>query len=305
MPKLTQDTGKTIKKMRGNLFPWLQIIRLPNIFTSQSNVLAALLVAGLSISTTTALLLLAASTCLYAGGIVLNDWFDEAIDKVERPFRPLPSGKIKKQHALIFVFFSLITGMLLCMAVSLQTGIIASLLVLCIVAYDGLLKNVVLAGAVIMALCRALNWYLGLAQGAPPLSPLLFILPVFLFVLLIMSLSKHETADRIPWQYWIPAGIFFSLFAMVIGYISMHGQWGKYGILAGIFFCTILLTKTIHIVATSPPEIIARKIVGFLILGFIPLDALLVYLVRGWKESLLVLFLLLPAWLSSRFFYTT
>ena len=37
-----------------------------------------------------------------AAGIVLNDYFDFEMDKVNAPTRPLPSGKIKKQYALYY-----------------------------------------------------------------------------------------------------------------------------------------------------------------------------------------------------------
>jgi len=43
------------------------------------------------------------SVFLFSGaGIVLNDFFDFEMDKVNAPNRPLPSGKIKKQHALYY-----------------------------------------------------------------------------------------------------------------------------------------------------------------------------------------------------------
>jgi hypothetical protein len=40
-----------------------------------------------------------ASACLYAGGVVLNDFFDRKVDVVERPERPLPSGRVPPAHA--------------------------------------------------------------------------------------------------------------------------------------------------------------------------------------------------------------
>ena len=33
---------------------------------------------------------------IYAAGIVLNDVFDYEIDRVERPGRPLPSGRVSR-----------------------------------------------------------------------------------------------------------------------------------------------------------------------------------------------------------------
>ena len=45
--------------------------------------------------------LLAASAGLYAGGVVLNDYFDREVDAVERPERPIPSGRVAGSHALV------------------------------------------------------------------------------------------------------------------------------------------------------------------------------------------------------------
>lgn len=283
---------------------WLQIIRLPNIFTSQSNVLAGLLVAGVASFSSETILLLAASSCLYGGGVALNDWFDAETDRIERPSRPIPSGRIEKRSVLIFVIFALTAGILLCCAVSVTTGLIGTFLVLCILAYDGLFKNVLVLGPVTMGLCRALNWDLGLSRGSPPLSPLFFMLAVFLFVLMIMEFSKYETAGAIPRFCWIRSGLLFALFVLVLVHIGRYGQGGN-GLWAALLFCAILLIQALRIAFTSPAEKVAARIVGFLIVGFIPLDTLLVYLVGDWQKALLVLFLLLPCWLSARFFYTT
>ena len=47
-----------------------------------------------TLAAVTLLCLLVASGCLYTAGMVLNDVFDYEIDRHERPFRPLPSGRI-------------------------------------------------------------------------------------------------------------------------------------------------------------------------------------------------------------------
>jgi hypothetical protein len=103
------------------------------------------------------------------------------------------------------------------------------------------------------------------------------------------------------WQY---ALFLFSFLLLIVGYIGLYGPWGKYGALIGAVFCSMLLMKIIHIIITSAARNIAGKIVGFLVIGFIPLDALLVLLLRGWKEAVIVCSLLMPALLSKRFFYT-
>ena len=43
--------------------------------------------------------LLGSSACLYSAGMVWNDFFDIEQDRRERPFRPLPSGRITRRAA--------------------------------------------------------------------------------------------------------------------------------------------------------------------------------------------------------------
>src|SRR5262245_65919965 len=82
------------------LKPYLQLIRLPNVFTAAADSLAGwLLVRGSLAAPERWLPLLAASMVLYAAGIALNDVFDYAIDLQERPARPLPSGRVSRRFA--------------------------------------------------------------------------------------------------------------------------------------------------------------------------------------------------------------
>ncbi|WP_246001371.1 UbiA family prenyltransferase, partial [Allorhizocola rhizosphaerae] len=42
----------------------------------------------------------AASVCLYWAGMAANDWADRSVDAVERPHRPIPSGRVSARQAL-------------------------------------------------------------------------------------------------------------------------------------------------------------------------------------------------------------
>src|ERR1700720_1278871 len=82
------------------LRPYAQLVRLPNVFTALADIaLAAMAVGALRHPLPTLLLLCLASACLYCGGMVWNDFFDVEQDKRERPFRPLPSGRIQRSTA--------------------------------------------------------------------------------------------------------------------------------------------------------------------------------------------------------------
>ena len=71
-----------------------------NVFTAASNVIAGFLIASGQWSPAVVLAtLIAASACLYAAGMVLNDAFDAELDARERPERPIPSGRIARRAA--------------------------------------------------------------------------------------------------------------------------------------------------------------------------------------------------------------
>src|SRR5262245_29074995 len=85
---------------------YAQLIRLPNVFTAAADIVLGA-VAGVEFAggalpqwwQAKLGLLLAASACLYSGGMVWNDFFDLKQDKRERPFRPIPSGRIRRRTA--------------------------------------------------------------------------------------------------------------------------------------------------------------------------------------------------------------
>src|SRR5207247_2473924 len=74
----------------------LALVRPPNVFTAVADSAAGLLLARRAgpLAGDPGLWCLAASTCLYLGGIALNDYFDRHVDAVERPERPIPSGAV-------------------------------------------------------------------------------------------------------------------------------------------------------------------------------------------------------------------
>jgi 4-hydroxybenzoate polyprenyltransferase len=147
---------------------WLQLIRLPNLFTSAADVLAGFFFANASIKIAgyeaPLAFAIAASVCLYAAGVTLNDVFDAPKDALERPTRPRPSGRVKRQHAALVGIMLLLAGWLLAYGAGRPAGILATVLAVSILLYDGAFKATAL-GPVFMGLCRGLNVTLGFAAA--------------------------------------------------------------------------------------------------------------------------------------------
>src|SRR5205823_1510868 len=85
------DPGRAMTPLR----PYAQLVRLPALPTALADIcLGALATRALPSRGLAFGLLLLASGCLYCGGMVWNDFFDLEQDRRERPFRPLPSGRV-------------------------------------------------------------------------------------------------------------------------------------------------------------------------------------------------------------------
>lgn len=152
---------------RGVLRAFLQLIRLPNLFTAAADPLAAAIAAaglmGAAVDWGTAVAAAWVGIFVYAGGVVLNDYVDYQEDRRERPERPLPSGQISPSEALAIAvcFFVIALGLALITLPAGSLGIVLALLG-SVMLYNGWAKHVSVAGPLAMGACRGLNVFVGL-----------------------------------------------------------------------------------------------------------------------------------------------
>jgi 4-hydroxybenzoate polyprenyltransferase len=167
---------------------WAQLVRLPTVFTILADVAAAfLLVSHGPEPISRFVCVLFAGVALYWAGMILNDVFDIDQDRKQRSGRPLPAGDVSISAArrvgwgLLFVgvLAATMSGFLPDMtsvdevpvASTWLPGMIAAILAIMIVAYDGPLKKTPLAPYA-MGSCRFLSFLLGaspalVADGGP------------------------------------------------------------------------------------------------------------------------------------------
>ncbi len=161
---MVERSGRT----RGRWKAWLQLLRVPNVFTAIADVMMGFLVARGSLDPHNWFVLIAAaSATLYLAGMVLNDVFDVAADTEERSARPIPSGLVAIGDARVLGWGLLVTGVLCSGIASFLSGSmwpvwIGGSLALAIVLYDGRLKATPL-GPLLMGLCRMFNVLLGMS----------------------------------------------------------------------------------------------------------------------------------------------
>jgi 4-hydroxybenzoate polyprenyltransferase len=163
----------------------LQLLRPANVATALADVLAGFAIAGLGNRAALPWLLLA-TAALYAGGIVLNDVFDREIDRLERPERPIPSGRVSVAQAAALGAGLLVVGVAAAAAANTTALMMALAIAGCVLLYDAWGKRHAPVAPLNMAMCRALNLLLGVAAvpsalpGAWPIAavPLLYIYAV-------------------------------------------------------------------------------------------------------------------------------
>ncbi len=90
---------------------WLQLVRAPNLFTVPGDPLAGYLMANSYFIDWTLALVIAASLCFYAAGLLMNDLADEAEDRRERPNRPLPSGAASRKSVIMVMVALCVVGL--------------------------------------------------------------------------------------------------------------------------------------------------------------------------------------------------
>jgi 4-hydroxybenzoate polyprenyltransferase len=126
--------------------------RVSNLPTVWSNCLAGWWLGGSGDSERLPLLL-AGVTCLYLGGMFLNDAFDAEFDRRQRRERPIPSGQISERAVWRWGIGWLVAGEALLFGCGAAAGGLGALLAGSIVLYDALHKLVTF-GPVLMGLCR-------------------------------------------------------------------------------------------------------------------------------------------------------
>lgn len=277
------------------------LIRIPNLFTAPPDVVlgAALAVAaGASAPPVVIATAALASMLFYAGGTALNDYFDADRDTVERPERPIPSGRVAKRFALVLGLFFLAGGVAVVAVVTPTVTVVALLLGLTIFLYDGVLKDG-LAGFLAMGVARGLNVTLGVgAVGDFADVPVWVfagpaIITGYITAVTYMAAEEASSADRRAVGVGI-AGVGIAAFAvlivhfvagtlvrLVIGLLLAGGFVGWTG-------------RSLRQAYTNPSPTTVGPAVGTCVLALIVLDAALAA-IGGISWALLTLAFLGPA----------
>jgi len=302
-------------KPRASLLTWLQLMRLPTVFTALSNILCGYLITHLSprlkidelVGQRELWLLLGSTVGLYLGGMVLNDVFDAKLDAIERPERPIPSGQISRQAAAIFGALLMLGGVLAAAFVGMPSLLVSGLIIPCVLAYNGFLKSTI-AAPLGMGTCRFLNLMLG-ASAVPDLPSLLQSTPLTaaaglaIYIVGVTVFARNE-AGRSNMGLLI-LGLVLVISGMCLDAWLIGHAGATPGSISGSRMALLILSLNLLMraaaVLPSPQPRRIQQTVGLMLLCIIFLDAIMVFaMTADAKLAALVIMLVAPASLLRR-----
>lgn len=168
----------------------LELVRAPAALSVPGDTMAGAAVAGRRAKPGLA----AASVLLYWAGMALNDWSDRELDAVERPERPIPSGRISPTGALGIAVG--LTGAGVAAAAIFggrRAFALAGLLAGAVWAYDLRLKHTK-AGPAAMAACRTLDVLLGAGPDTRAAAPMALAIGAHTYGITLLGHAEVEGA---------------------------------------------------------------------------------------------------------------
>jgi hypothetical protein len=173
-----------------------ELVRAPAALSVPGDVLSGAAAAGALDRRTVGLA--GASVLLYWAGMAANDWADRHLDAVERPERPVPSGRVRPGVALTLAAGLTGAGLAVAgLAGGRRAAAVAVPLAGAVWGYDLRAKQGP-AGPAVMAACRGLDVLLGAAASGRVARAVPAALTVAAHTWTVTALSRHEVRGADP-----------------------------------------------------------------------------------------------------------
>ena len=203
----------------------MQLTRPANVVTAVTDILAGMAIAQFTFSDLSPIPLIVSTIGLYGGGIVMNDVFDAKLDSIERPERPIPSGKVSLTAATSFGISLLFLGILSAAIYSFQSGVIAIVIALLTVVYNRFAKHHTILGPVTMGMCRGGNLILGMSVIPESIQRwgLIALLPIA-YIGAITLISQDEVHGGKRKSLYIAAILYLIVLTAQLVIAQQHGN---------------------------------------------------------------------------------
>lgn len=242
-------------------------MRPANIVTSVSDVLAGIAISGFLVNANfssddifPAILLCISTIGLYGGGVVFNDVFDAALDKIERRERPIPKGTVTITEAAILGSALLLAGIITAAFVSKLSCLLAVSIAIAALIYNKWSKHHVWAGPLNMGLCRGLNLLLGISAVISSISEWWFlaIVPV-IYIAAITMISRGEVHGGSKRTLYV-AGLLYCIVIAAILLLSYTKEKLWWTIIFLLPFAWMIFTALIKAIRIPAPQNIGKAV---------------------------------------------
>lgn len=327
MQSSSRESLPEVDELRwGRLEDWIQLVRLPNVFTLLSNCAAAAIITVGDLSRLRAIVpLFFASVLAYWAGLILNDVNDLEEDTKHRPTRPLAAGRISPALAGHVATGMLLLGPVIVVLAGyggnskwmLPAVVSSCLLWLCIRLYNSQLKHTML-GPLLMGCCRSLNImmigfgmlcvYVGKEFPADQHFPdtlIAYAIAMGIYICGVTTYARRE--EQTSSQPTLALGAMLELVGLIAAACIPMWHAGRimewrlgsqaFPVLVGLIGVTILNRAVAGLMHPVPRKV--QLAVKHAILSIIMIDAAIVLHFAGQFYGIGVVLLLLPALLGS------
>lgn len=277
------------------LLSYLQLIRANNILILVLTIISAFIISDISFDPLYKTIVLVSASFIFAGGNALNDYFDLTIDIINRPNRPLPSGRISPTKAKNFGTTLIILGVISAYFLRRFHLFFATIAAILLFLYDTHLKKRFLIGNLVIAVLSGLVF---VYAGGPKLNIAVIFAAIFSFLLHfareivkdIEDLAGDITmnASTLPIKLGIKKAsiivvIFLLVFLMLLFLPYMLGIFGSSYFYISLFGITPAIIFIILELTIGKTERVNYRLISFLLKAVMVLGVIALIAGKGFK----------------------
>lgn len=268
---------------------YLELLRVHNVVTALLTTLIGWLTVRVEVNTltnTSLIIPLLAVGLVSSAGYVINDYFDIEVDKVNKPYRPIPSGRVSPREALYLTLALIIIGVTPSLSVGPYTAAFVLINTLLVILYSYKIKELGFVGNVVVSLEGAFTIVLGALTPSEILNDLSLtrfsLIPAtYAFTLLLareiiktiedMRADEVRNVRSLPRIIGVPKSSIIAstlqLFIVGISLIPLLVGYGYLYLVLALVTDALLIysaINTIKLRRVSNPELLASKLRGVL-----------------------------------------
>jgi geranylgeranylglycerol-phosphate geranylgeranyltransferase len=214
----------------------------------------------------------------WIAGLYLADYFDRELDMIQKPHRPIPSGRISPKEALVVGAVFAAVGLLLTLLLNVMNIVLVFVASALVFSYAKLTKAHGILGNFNRGALTVTTFFFGMVSIGTPLSSI----PLYIWVISLVFFF-HDTNSNIigairdvhgdktggykttPVQYGIKNALLISLLLSVLYLLLTVGITRAFNVLQNQFFFFAFLTfgvivlSIMYIILFSSRETITRK----------------------------------------------